>query len=113
MQWIPVILLFCLGQAFAWFTTYSQFAWEFWSDKFFLAQVVFGIPAGMAFWTGAKMCLDITPEAWTARLVAFAASYFVFPLFTWWFMNETPFTMKTFICTLLAFSIVFIQIFWK
>jgi len=113
MNWFPVMLLFCIGSTFAWFTTYSQFAWEFWADRIFLAQIMFGIPAGLAFWTGAKMCYEITPEAWTARLVAFAVSYFVFPLLTWLFLGESPWTMKTLACTVLAMSIVAIQIYWK
>jgi hypothetical protein len=52
-------------------------------------------------------------ELWTARLLAFAASYLVFPFLTWWIMHESPFTTKTIVCILLSFVIVAVQLFWK
>ena len=106
-------LLFIVGQTLAWFQLNSQFVWKWWENKPLLAVVCFGLPVGICFWYATKLIMASTAELWTARFFGFAASYISFPVLTWWLMNESPFTAKTIICSLLAFAIIIIQLFWR
>lgn len=101
---------FCVGHIFSWYTTNSQFVWEFWKDKPLLANIVFGIPAGMMFWYGTKYLMQSIPELWTVRFTAAVISYSVFPLMTWFYLDESMFTIKTMLCVCLALMILIIQI---
>lgn len=108
MLW--AMAFFCIGHIFSWYTTNSQFVWEFWKDKPLLANIVFGIPAGMMFWYGTKYLMQSIPELWTVRFTAAVISYSVFPFMTWFYMNESMFTIKTMLCVFLALTILIIQI---
>ena len=105
--------LFVAGHVLAWFTHNSQFVWEYWADKPILANILFGVPCGLLFWYGTRYAVAASDMLWTSRFVAFSLSYVTFPLMTWWFMGESMFTTKTLLCTLLAFMIIFVQIFVK
>jgi len=106
-------LCFCLGHTLAWFQLNSQFVWEWWKDRPLEAVFLYAVPVGLSFWFGTKFLVEATEELWSSRLIAFAASYMVFPLLTWWLMNESPFTPKTMTCILLSCMIVAVQLFWK
>lgn len=114
MQLTLILFLFSLGYTLSWFQTYSQVAWEFWSDKPLLSALIYAIPTSLLFWYGTKLGYDFfNKEAWTVRLIMFAVSYLVFPILTHCFIGETMFTGKTITCVLLSFLIVLIQIFWR
>ena len=102
--------MFVVAHVFAWYTHNSQFVWDFWSDKPILSNIVFGIPAGLLFWYGTKYAVQASGLLWSARFVAFSLSYVAFPTLTWWYMGESMFTTKTFLCTILAFLIILVQI---
>jgi hypothetical protein len=110
---ISGVALFVLGQALAWFQLNSQFVWEWWQTRPLVAVGIFSIPVGLCFWHGSRLIMESTGELWSARFLAFAASYISFPLLTWWFLNESPLTLKTGVCSLLALTIVLLQIFWR
>ena len=99
-----------IGHAMGWFAGNSQFVWEFWKDKPVLANIIFGIPAGVMFWYGTRYVMQSTPELWTARFTAAVISYSVFPLMTWFYLGESMFTIKTMLCVCLAFMILIVQI---
>ena len=104
------MISFIVGHILVWYCHNSQLVWEFWVDRPFLANIVYGIPAGVCFWYGTKFCMEASGLLWTTRFMAFALSYATFPLMTWWYMNESIFTLKTGICTFLAFLIILVQI---
>ena len=106
-------LLFVTGQALAWFQLNSQFVWEWWKDKPFVALACYSIPVGLSFWTGTKLIYEETQELWAGRFIAFGVSYFVFPLLTWWLHSESPLTAKTLVCTGLSAAIVAIQLYGR
>jgi len=110
IQMIYTMISFIIGHALAWYCHNGQLVWEFWDNRPFLSNFVFGIPAGVAFWYGTKFCMEASGELWTTRFMVFALSYVTFPLMTWWYLNESMFTLKTGICTFLAFLILLIQI---
>jgi len=105
--------LFTLGHTFAWFQLNSQFVWEWWQNKPVHATLIFSIPIGFSFWYGVNYMYQAMNELWGPRLVAFGASYLVFPLLTWLLAGETMFTPKTLICIFLSIMIVMVQLFWN
>ena len=105
--------LFILGHIFAWFQLNSQFVWEWWQDKPFVAVGIYSIPVGTCFWYATKLIVDETGAAWSSRFLGFAASYFVFPLLTYALLNESMFTPKTLTCIFLSCLIIAVQLFWK
>ena len=105
--------LFVLGHVFAWFQLNSQFVWDWWQDKPIPAVLIFAVPVGLSFWFATHYMYEAMNELWGPRLVAFGASYLVFPFLTWHLANESMFTPKTMICIFLSFLIVLIQLFWK
>lgn len=105
---------FILGHTLGWFAGNLQFVWQYWEDKPLLATILFGTPAGLAFWYGTKFCFEATGgELWSVRFIAAIFSYTVFPVMTWYFLNESVFTPKTMISIILALSILFVQIYYN
>lgn len=51
-------------------------------------------------------------ELWPSRLIGFGVGMIIFTLLSWFLFHE-HITLKTFICLILAISIISIQIFWK
>jgi len=111
MNYLLGFMFAIIGHIGVWYCHNSQFVWEWWADRPMLANVLFGLPAGIFFWYSTKYWMLATEELWSVRFLGFAASYVVFPLFTYWYMGESPFTLKTGICTGLAFLIIFVQMF--
>jgi len=107
------LTFYTLGHTLSWFTTNLQFVSEWWKDHPVLLCCLISIPTGLCYLYGTKHIFDWTPQLWTSRFLAFSVSYVTFPLMTWYFLAESPFTLKTIICTLLAFTIVFVQLFMK
>lgn len=105
--------LFASAQMLVWFQLYSQYIWSWWEGKPFQAAIIYGIPASICFWYGTKLVMDVTNEAWSARMLGFGMSYVTFPILTWWLLNETMFTTKTMVCVFLSFMIVTVQLFWR
>ena len=103
-------LLFILGNSIGWYASNMQFVSEFWKDKPILAVLSFGVPSMVCFWFGTKFAMQAVPELWSIRFIGAALSYLTFPLMTWYYMNESMFTLKTLICFLLAMSIMVVQI---
>ena len=112
-KWLLGLGLFALGHIFAWFQLNSQFVWEWWEDKPLVAVGLYSIPVGLCFWYATHLIVAETSAVWSSRFVGFAASYFVFPLLTWFLLKESMFTPKTIICTLLSFLIIGVQLFWR
>ena len=101
--------LFVVGHVLAWYTHNLQFVSDFWKNRPILSNVLFGLPCGLIFWYGTKYIMIETEELWTSRFIAFSLSYLTFPLMTWYYLNESMFTPKTIICTLLAVMIILVQ----
>ena len=107
------VILFTIGNILAWFQFNSQFVWDWWKDKPFVTVLIYAIPMSLCFWCGTKIIVEETDALWTSRLIAFSASYLIFPALTWCMAGESPLTAKTIICTLLAIGIICTQLFWK
>lgn len=104
-------ILFVTGNILGWYASNLQFVNEYWSDKSIQSVIIFGVPSMLSFWYGTRFAMMAVPELWTIRFVGAALSYFAFPLMTWYYLDESMFTLKTMICVLLAISIMMVQIF--
>tara|TARA_Y100000310_G_scaffold295628_1_gene327169 strand:- start:1115 stop:1465 length:351 start_codon:yes stop_codon:yes gene_type:complete len=113
LELIKAAALMAFAQTMVWFQCYSHYVWGWWENKPLHAALIYGIPASMCFWYGTRMAVDVTNEAWVARMLGFGMSYLTFPFLTWYFLNESMFTTKTMLCVLLSAIIVGIQLFWK
>jgi multidrug transporter EmrE-like cation transporter len=59
-----------------------------------------------------NMVLAFGGQMWPSRLIGFSIGAMVFTYMSWAIFNE-PLTMKTFVCLVLAFGILMVQLFWK
>ena len=69
------LLLGIIGHAISWFSMNSQFIWEFWSTKPFLAAVIFGLPSNIVFWFATKYTREAINNTWMVRWILFAMSF--------------------------------------
>ena len=86
-----------------------QFIHPFWKGKDVLSVLVFSLPVGYCYLKSWTYFVETSGSAWTARFMFFALSYLVFPVLTYVFMNETPFTAKTLICIILSILMILVQ----
>ena len=108
----PILLsiaFFILGHILGWFAGNAQLVWEYWKDKAILSTLLFGTPAGLFFWYGTKFAYESIGSLWSVRFLAAALSYFVFPVLTWYLLDESMFTLKTMLSISLAWAILIVQ----
>lgn len=84
-----------------------------WFKNHYWLTVLMGIPISMMFMLSVKnMILAFDGQMWPSRLIGFSIGAMVFTYMSWMLFNE-PLTLKTFVCLMLAFGILMIQLFWK
>jgi hypothetical protein len=84
-----------------------------WFKNHYWLTVLMGIPISMMFMFSVKnMILAFDGQMWPSRLIGFSIGAMVFTYMSWTIFNE-PLTMKTFVCLVLAFGILMVQLFWK
>jgi multidrug transporter EmrE-like cation transporter len=84
-----------------------------WFKNHYWLTVLMGIPISMLFMFSVKnMVLAFGGQMWPSRLIGFSIGAMVFTYMSWTIFNE-PLTMKTFVCLVLAFGILMVQLFWK
>ena len=107
------LVLFFIGQILGWFQLNTQYLNKWWEDRPLVSAICFGIPTSMFFWYAWRVTSEACGSVWSARFLGSVIGFIVFPILTWWFLNETMFTFKTMSCLFLTFLIVFIQIYFK
>ena len=102
------LLLSVIANIGSWF----QFQGHYWSDNSFFKSYAFIILIGgflsIAYWPSARLSYEHFGMLWNIRLLGFGIGTVTFGILTWMLMDEIP-SLKTFICLLLAFCIVLIQ----
>jgi len=102
-------LLFYIG---VWFSTNLQLVNDSLAAKSFPIMLTLAIPTAMLAYYGTRFgSAAFGGSAWSIRFFAFAISYFVLPLLTWWLLGESIFTVKTMLCICLSFVILMIQLY--
>ena len=102
--------LLILAQILIWFSTNSQLV-EGWS-KTSAIYICAGLALPISFITfyATKVGFDALGSLWSLRLLAFGMSYIAFPALTWFFLKESPFSVKTMSCIGLSVIIIAIQV---
>ena len=110
---IIATILFVLGQTITWFSSYSQFVWEWAALNPITIALITAIPAALCFIYGIRYAYEFFDSGWGPRFYIFSLSFLVMPTLILYFMNESFFTIKNILSTILAFTIVYIQMRFK
>lgn len=106
---ILCVILTILAHIIVWYQCNSQFVWKWWQDKPIITVLIFALPSAFLFYYSWTFAVKEFSSLWSARLFLQAASYLVFPAMTWFYLDESPFKLKTMICIFLSFVIIVIQ----
>lgn len=110
---IIITLLFIIGNILAWFQSNSQFLWSWWYDRPLFTVFVYSIPTGLTFYYGWRFAVQyFDGSLWGARMFAFGVATIIFTIMSY-VMKGEGLSMKTAVCLMLSFLIIFIQLFWK
>ena len=105
------ILFLVAGQILGFFQLNLRYIYGFWENKKFLTVFIFSLPIGISFYCAWGFIMEaLGSSAWSAKFFSFGISYLVFPILTFIFLNESMFTIKTILCTILSIAIICIQI---
>jgi hypothetical protein len=101
-----------LAQIGTFFQLQGQLKYSWFKENYWLT-VFMGIPISMLFMYSVKnMVIAFDGQMWPSRLIGFSIGAMVFTWLSWSIFNE-PLTTKTYVCLILAFAILIIQLFWK
>jgi hypothetical protein len=101
--------LFILGQGITWFSSYSQFVWDWAREHTLWIALATAIPSALCFIYGLRYAYEFFQSGWAPRFYIFALSFAVMPVLFWYFMGEKFLTPKNMISVTLATAIIFIQ----
>ena len=109
---VAAALLFTIGQCIVWVQVNGPIIWS-WAEKWRWALMLCGVPITYLFMEGTRLAVTgFHGEFWPGRFVSFVSGIVIFSAMTYFFRGEAI-SLKTATCLLLAFSIIFIQLFWK
>jgi len=105
------VLLFVLMHITVWWSTNAQFISSWTREEALTLAIVLSVPITLFAFFAAKYTYSaLNEEVWAVRFVGFGVSYLVFPLLTWFFLDESMFTWKTLSCIALSCVIICIQV---
>jgi hypothetical protein len=105
-------LLFIIGQALVWMQVNGPIIWPI-AKTYRWGLMLLGIPITWLYMEATQRAVaGFNGEFWPARFVSFVSGIIIFTAFTYMFRGESV-TAKTAVCLVLAFAIIFIQLFWK
>ena len=87
-----------------------QFIDDYYKDKQNWIIILFSFPIAYGYlyaWT--YFVNNFNGSVWSARFLFFGLSYLIFPVLAYTFLNETPWTIKTVLSTMLSILIIVIQ----
>ena len=106
---IKALIYYLSASVGAFFQQNIQYIYPWWKNKELLNVALFSIPVGYCFLKSWTYFVSETGSVWSARFLFFGMSYLAFPILAYVFLNETPFTFKTLICTVLSVLIIIVQ----
>ena len=106
---LTALVCYLLGATGVFFQHNLQFINEWWKDKDILSIFLFSMPVGFFYLKSWTYFVNELGTVWSARFLFFGLSYLIFPILTYVFLNETPWTLKTILCTALSILIIIIQ----
>lgn len=106
------IFFFVLSQITTWFQLNGQFLWKFFKEHTFIIAI-FGIPISYFYIWATKYTVEgLNGAVWPSRFISFGIGMIVYAILIGIFFKE-GLNIKTYISLLLAFILVFIQVYWK
>lgn len=107
------LALFGLGQVLGFFQLNLRYMYPYWENKGLLTVALFSLPIGLSYYYAWGYVMSGMGEsAWASRFVSFGISYLIFPVLTYYFLGESMLSLKTLVCVLLSFIMIYIQIVW-
>jgi hypothetical protein len=103
------LLTYFIASIGVFFQQNLQYIYPWWKDKPLLTTLIFSIPVGYCYLTSWTYFTNTLGSVWSTRFLFFGFSYLIFPILAYNFLNETPFTLKTLLCTFLSVIIILIQ----
>ncbi len=107
------MLMYTIAQTLAWFQTNGLLIHKWLAENVVLTSLVLGPIVGVLFAYGTKTIYLQTDALWVARFLGFATGYMIFIPLTWYFLGETPFTIKNMISLFLCVALICVQLFVK
>lgn len=107
---IKALLAYIIGSSFVFLQHNLQYINPYYKDKTHLLLLTMSIPISyFYFYSWTYFVNASNGSVWSARFIFFGLSYFVYPIMAYVFLNESPFTIKTILCTLLSVIILLVQ----
>tara|TARA_Y100001937_G_C7083148_1_gene314020 strand:- start:847 stop:1197 length:351 start_codon:yes stop_codon:yes gene_type:complete len=106
-------LIIVAAQFVAWYQSNSLLLWDWLKNNYIPVVVCTSPVVGLCFAYGTKVGHDVMGSLWAVRFSAFAIGYLVFIFLAWYHLGESPFSPKNIVTSLLCFSLLGVQVFWK
>ena len=116
MDWKALIVflsMVTMAQYVSWYQSNSLILWDWLKQHYILAIVLTAPFVGLAFAYATKIGYEVLGTLWAVRFSAFAIGYLVFIVLAWYHFDESPFSMKNIITSILCFAVLGVQILWK
>lgn len=106
------VLYGIVGQIISFLQLQGSVKWN-WFEKYPILVLLSALPSTYFYIKSVEsLVLYANGELWPSRLIGFGIGIIIFTLLSSILFSEMI-TLKTFICLLLAISIILVQIFWK
>lgn len=107
---IYALIYYILGAILVFMQHNLQFMNEAFKDKQLVLILTLSYPISfLYFYSWTYFVNNSGGSVWAARFIFFGLSYLVYPILSYVCLNETPFTIKTMLCTFLSVLILLIQ----
>ena len=107
---LSALAAYIIGSSCVFFQHNLQFINPYFKDKSHILILSMSIPISyLYFYSWTYFVNSNSGSVWSARFTFFGLSYLVYPLLAYTFMCESPFTLKTVLCTILSVVILLIQ----
>jgi multidrug transporter EmrE-like cation transporter len=106
------VLYGIVGQVLSFLQLQGSVKWN-WFEKYPILVLLSAIPSTFFYIKSVDNLVQYANgELWPSRLIGFGIGIIIFTTLSWILFNENI-SLKTFVCLVLAVSIILVQIFWK
>ena len=110
VQYFFLFSLFAGLHILVWFSANWQLVESVTRNDALKICIAVSLPISLLGFYATRIGYDIYESAWSVRLLAFGTSYLIFPIMTWFWLQESPFNLKTMLCIGLSFGIILVQV---
>lgn len=108
-----LLVLITLAQILAWFQSNSALIAGWVADNYLFVAVALSPIVSILFAYVTKEMYASGWTLWSIRFIAFGIGYIVFTPLTWYFLNESIFTLKNIISFILCVLLIYLQVIMK